>query len=152
MRRAHIVAISVIVVLVAGIWTGAYLLHRAYTLPGATCGTAFTGVFEGGQPVFGTVYGTNAAALRCFTTAAAGCRAASIHLTVNGTDVTYYDVYAIRSGGPPGRCQVTDYGQVRMWSGGGSLSRVKVTQCRVAGTATGATIACPGVWPVVLPK
>ena len=148
MRRAHIVAISVVVVLVAGLWTGAYLLHRAYTLPGATCGTAFTG---GGEPLFSPPYGTNAAALRCFAAAAVACRAASIHLTVNSVDVTSNDVYAIRSGGTPGRCEVTAYGQSHMWSGNGSTSRVKVTQCRVAGTAAGVTIACPGGRPILIP-
>jgi hypothetical protein len=121
------------------------------SLPKASCGNAGTEEVNGGAPVFGSPAAPDREALSCFATAAVTCQAASLNVTVHGTDFADDDVYAISPGGAPGRCEVTDYGQSSSANFGGSTSPVTATRCQVAATATGATITCPSKLPILIP-
>ena len=96
MRKAIIVATSVVVCL-AALGTGAYLWwHSTFDLPRASCGQ-----FD----LLGPDRNGNRA-LPCFAKAAEACKPAGINVWEGVESATDY-VFTIGSGGRPGACQVT---------------------------------------------
>jgi len=84
-------------------------------------------------------------ALTCFTAAAKTCTAAGLHVTEMGVDIGTRWVFAIVSGGTPGRCVVTSYSQHYSARAIGGIQVVKTASCQeTAVTSKGVTLSCPG--------
>jgi hypothetical protein len=139
--------------LAAAIVIGAFLIGGGIdgcspggALPAASCGTV--------ERSFGTVElsaasGQDLRVLQCFVTAAAACKAASIHVgSVNG-DVVNNEVYAVDPGGTPAHCTVSDSKSTSLEMV--SNSPVTTTRCRTASVhPASATITCHGGQRLVL--
>jgi hypothetical protein len=140
MRKAVIVATTVVVLVVA-LGTSGYLWVRAaYFLPGASCGTVgASGLDDQTRLVTGA-----SRAPQCFLAAARTCAAAGLRVvhTYAGEGSTDY-VFIINAGGAPGRCQVTEYSQYGDFLG---PARVRVTGCREESvTSKGVLLSCPNL-------
>jgi hypothetical protein len=132
MGKRAIVLTSVMTAVTA-LAAGAYLWVQAtYVLPAASCGLW---AMPGQRP------GTPGAA-QCFAAAARTCAVAGVRVHWQGTESGTDDVYVIRAGGTPGRCQVTAYSQVRSI---GPPGRVETGACQASVTDAGVEISCPPV-------
>jgi hypothetical protein len=121
------------------------------TLPHASCGAAITHDVSASTRLLRADRG----ALTCFTTAARACKAASLDVTQMGVDTGTDWVFAIASGGTPGRCTVIAYSQHYSATGIGGLftqapsgnwvQAVKTANCQeTAVTSAGVTLNCQG--------
>lgn len=126
------IALTAVITVVTGLTAGAYLWVQAtYVLPAASCGLwAMPGQLPGAP-----------GAAQCFAAAARTCAAAGVRVHWQGTETATDDVYVIRAGGTPGRCQVTAYSQVRSLAPG----PVKAAACQASVTDAGVAISCPPV-------
>jgi hypothetical protein len=129
MRNRAIAVLTVVAVIAAGVYIW---VQATYVLPAASCGLW-------GMP--GQPPGTPGAA-QCFTTASRTCAGASVRVHWQGVESGADDVYVIRAGGTPGRCQVTAYSQVRSI---GFPGQVQTMACHASVTDAGVTISCPPV-------
>lgn len=130
--------------------TGTGSTTGTLTLPQASCGSAVTHVLSASTQLLRADPG----ALTCFTTAARACKAAGLHVIVMGVDTGTRWVFAITSGGVPGRCAVTAYSQhysatniggLFSKSPGGWVQAVTSVTCQeTAVTSKGVTLECPG--------
>ena len=127
------ITLTSVITVVTALAGGAYLWVQAtYVLPAASCGL---------WAMPGQLPGTPGTA-QCFAGAARICAAAGVRVHWQGTESSADDVYVIRAGGTPGRCQVTDYSQVRSI---GLPGQVKTSACQASVTDAGVVISCSPV-------
>jgi hypothetical protein len=126
------IALTAVVTVVTALAAGTYLWVQAtFVLPAASCGlSAMPGQLPG-----------TPGAEQCFAAAARTCAATGVRVHWQGVESATDDVYVIRAGGTPGRCQVTAYSQLRSIVPG----TVKAAACQASVTDAGVAISCPPV-------
>jgi hypothetical protein len=131
------IVLTAVVAIVTELAAGAYLWVQAtYVLPAASCGQwAMAGQLPGAP-----------GAAQCFTAAARTCAAAGIRVHWQGAETATDHVYVIRAGGTPGRCQVTDYSQLRWLTPG----RVETAACNASVTSAGVALSCHSVVTIMI--
>jgi hypothetical protein len=134
MRKAIIVATSVVVCL-AALGTGAYLWwHSTFDLPRASCGQY--------SPM--RSYPNGNRALPCFAKAAQACKPAGINLWEQGVESATDYVFTIGPGGRPGACPVTVASQAEgLWGGPVQHARCE----RMTVTSDAVLLDCPSLSP-----
>jgi hypothetical protein len=114
-------------------------------LPPASCGAV---ALASGNTELSAGNGQDQRALRCFVTAIAACKAASIDVRFVNVDTGTDSVYAIDPGGTPAHCTVSD--QSASFNNG-STGAAQATHCRAASASpASAIITCSGQQHLVL--
>lgn len=138
-RAAVMIICAVIVAAISVLAVTWQISMHAAALPRPSCGSGVTHHLDGGTQLLGADPG----ALTCFSTAARGCRPASIEVTEMGVDTGTYYVFTIEPGGTA--CQVTELSQDYSANFGGSAGPVSAISCRrTAVSRRGVALRCGG--------
>lgn len=140
-----VVIVASVVILAAVGAVVAWWVTQPDTLPQASCGTADTNRLSGDTQILSAAPG----ALTCFSTAARGCRSASIEVVEIGNDTGTDDVFTIGPSGTP--CQVRRLSQDYSGNFGGWTGPITTTSCqRSAVNRRGVVLRC-GELDVLIP-